>query len=186
MRFIYVSCFILCVATVFTGPCSAENRSAENLNPSSIPLPTVDNVDLARYQGKWFEIERLPTRFQRKCVEGSIADYQLNENGTVAVKNTCYKKDGWSSITGVARVVDATTRAKLKVKFFWFAPAGDYWILDLDPDYRWVMVGAPSRKFLWILSREAELDSVLVDQLKLKAKNLGFPVQSMIRSRSSE
>lgn len=122
-------------------------------------LPTVAQVDLARYMGTWYEIASYPHRFQKGCV-ASRADYQLLDDGQVRVVNQCREErlDGpLKSVTGVARVVDPASNAKLEVSFFrpfW----GDYWIIDLDPDYRWVVVGHPSRDYLWILSRTPSMD----------------------------
>lgn len=123
------------------------------------PLPVVDYVDLSRYAGRWYEIARYPNSFERGCV-GVTADYTLRDDGRIEVVNTCIESslDGpIRTIRGSARVVDSTTNAKLKVRFFW-PFEGDYWIIDLDEDYSYAVVGAPSRKFLWILSRGPQMD----------------------------
>jgi apolipoprotein D and lipocalin family protein len=125
----------------------------------SPPLAVVDSVDLNRYAGRWYEIARYPNSFERDCV-GVTADYTLREDGRVEVVNTCIESslDGPERlIRGSARVVDETTNAKLKVTFFW-PFEGDYWILELDQDYRYAVVGEPSRSTLWILSRTPQMD----------------------------
>ena len=118
------------------------------------PVETVTFVDLNRYVGVWYEIARYPNSFQEGCV-GSRATYALRDDGKVSVLNECY--DGslsgkLRSAKGKAWVVDKETNAKLKVSFFWFF-AGDYWIIELDDEYTYVVVGHPKRKYLWILSR---------------------------------
>jgi apolipoprotein D and lipocalin family protein len=134
--------------------------------PGLPPLHTVAQVDLPRYMGTWYEIASYPHRFQKGCV-ASRADYRLLADGKVEVVNQCREErlDGpLKSVTGTARVVDATTNARLEVSFFrpfW----GDYWIIDLDPGYRWAMVGHPSRDYLWILSRTPTLDETVYQQL---------------------
>jgi apolipoprotein D and lipocalin family protein len=116
----------------------------------------VSHVDLERYAGKWFEIARYPNRFQRDCQSDTTAIYTLRNNGKVQVVNACRKKDGTiKGVRGTAKIVD-TTNARLKVTFFW-PFYGDYWIIGLDPDYRWAVVGEPGRKYLWILSRTAQM-----------------------------
>jgi apolipoprotein D and lipocalin family protein len=134
--------------------------------PGLPPLHTVAQVDLPRYMGTWYEIASYPHRFQKGCV-ASRAEYELQADGKVKVVNQCRAEslDGpLKSVTGTARVVDATTNARLEVSFFW--PFwGDYWILDLDPDYRWVVVGHPSRNYLWILSRTPTLEETVYQQL---------------------
>lgn len=126
------------------------------------PLTTVDTVDLQRYLGVWHEVARIPTSFQRKCVSDITATYSLRDDGNIAVLNQCRKADGsMNRAEAVARVVDKTSNAKLQVSFvsllgirlFW----GDYWIIGLDSDYQWVVVGHPERKYGWILSRNTEL-----------------------------
>lgn len=123
------------------------------------PLDVVANVDLDRYAGKWYEIARYPNSFERGCV-GVTADYTPQDDGRIDVVNTCFDAtlDGpVSSIRGTARVVDTTSNAKLKVTFFW-PFEGDYWIIDLDEEYRYAVVGDPGRTFLWILSRTPQMD----------------------------
>lgn len=147
----------------------------------ALTLQTVPRVDLKRYIGKWYEIARYPNRFQKQCVGNTSATYSLKKNGRIEVKNECLKKDGTvSAAIGEARVVDTATNAKLKVrfapKFLSFLPAvwGDYWILDLDADYRHVLIGDPSREYLWILSREPEMSTAAYQQMLRKAESLGF------------
>lgn len=131
------------------------------------PLETVPSVDLQRYLGKWYEIGTLPSYFQRDCV-ASTAEYSMRDDGDIRVVNSCRKKslDGdVAQVEGKAWVVDKVTNSKLKVQFFW-PFSGDYWIIELDPEYRYVVVGNPKRKNLWILSRTPHLDPKLVEQLR--------------------
>jgi apolipoprotein D and lipocalin family protein len=130
---------------------------------TNIPLEVVEQVDINRYAGKWYEIARYPNSFETGCV-GVTADYSLREDGRINVVNTCIEGslDGDSRlIEGVARPVD-DTNSKLKVSFF-FPFEGDYWIIDLDEDYQYAVVGEPARNFLWILSRTPQLDQEIVD-----------------------
>ena len=120
-------------------------------------------MDLARYAGKWYEIARLPNRFQRDCAANTTATYTLRPDGKITVVNECRKADGRTkSAKGTARVADPKgPNTKLKVTFFW-PFSGNYWIIDLDPEYRWVVVGEPGRDYLWILSREPRLDEARI------------------------
>lgn len=133
--------------------------------PSGPPLRTVDRVDLNRYTGRWYEIATIPMSFQKGCV-GVTATYTLRPDGDVDVVNTCRKEtlDGPErQATAKAWSVDPSN-AKLVVRFFW-PFTGDYWILDLDPDYRWAVVGHPDRKYLWILSRTPQMDPATYDAI---------------------
>jgi apolipoprotein D and lipocalin family protein len=140
-------------------------------------LKTVSYVDLNRYAGTWYQIAFFPTRFQKNCTLNTSATYELLPNGTVSVFNSCTKPNGKvKTIEGTARVVDSVTQAKLKVKFFWFAPAGDYWVIDLGQNYEYAVVGEPKRNYLWILSRTPTVSSALYNQLKATAEAQGFDV----------
>ncbi len=123
---------------------------------------TVDTVDLSRYVGLWYEIAKIPNQFQRKCNRGTTAQYSLREDGKIDVVNRCYDANGkMIEAKGIAKTVDTVSNSKLKVSFvkllgislFW----GDYWIIGLDENYQTAIVGAPNRKYGWILSRKPEL-----------------------------
>jgi apolipoprotein D and lipocalin family protein len=153
-------------------------------------LPTVASVDLARYAGSWYEIARLPMWFQRHCVD-SKAVYQVRSDGQVGVHNECVTDDGGlAAADGVATVVDTKTNARLMVVFDnWFARwlgssrEGNYWILDLDPEYRTVLVGTPDRRYLWMLARAPQIDDETYRKLVHLARGFGYPVEQLIRDR---
>jgi apolipoprotein D and lipocalin family protein len=122
------------------------------------PPSTVPSVDLQRYLGTWYEIARFPNRFQdggnRRC-EATSATYAARPDGRIAVTNRCVDAGagGVERIAqGQAYAVPGTGDAKLRVSFFW-PFYGDYWVIALDPDYRWAVVGSPGRDYLWVLSR---------------------------------
>lgn len=147
------------------------------------PLDVVDRVDLARYLGTWYEIATIPQRFQKGCV-GVTATYSLRPDGKIMVINRCRKKtlDGeLRDIEGKAWVVDTKTNAKLKVQFFW-PFSGDYWIIELDSDYRWAVVGHPNRNYLWILSRTPQMEQALYDDLLDRIGNKGYDIARIKRT----
>jgi apolipoprotein D and lipocalin family protein len=148
------------------------------------PLPTVQAVDLARYYGTWYEIARLPNSFQSMCASDIRATYRP-DGENVSVLNQCRTADGkLEQADGIAKVVAGSQGAKLRVSFF--RPFyGDYWVLDLDPAYRWVLVGEPSRKYAWVLAREPELDEATLDALLTRAAALGFERQAFIHTPHS-
>ena len=150
------------------------------------PMQVVSSVDLARYAGKWYEVARLPNRFQRDCASDTTASYTLRLDGKIRVVNSCRKSDGIiKSATGTARLAsDKEPNSKLKVSFFW-PFYGNYWIIDLDPDYKWAVVGEPGRKYFWILSREPRLDDTLYQQVLDRAKQQGYDVSPLIKTRHS-
>jgi apolipoprotein D and lipocalin family protein len=151
---------------------------------SSSPLTSVSAVDLNRYLGTWYEIYRLPNRFEgTDCVTVS-AQYALKDDGNVSVLNTCLKKDGPKVANGIAKVVPGSNNSKLKVSFF--RPFyGDYWVIDLAEDYSWVLVGEPAGKYFWILARQKQLDSKSEEALLAKAEKLGYQRKDLIKPSNS-
>ncbi len=123
---------------------------------------TVNHVDLKRYIGLWYEIAKIPNRFQKNCTGNTTANYSLNEDGTIKVVNSCREEDGeMNTSEGIAKVADKKSNSKLEVSFvsifginlFW----GDYWIIGLSDDYDYAVIGTPNRKYGWILSRTKQL-----------------------------
>jgi len=148
-------------------------------------LEVVGAVDLSRYAGRWYEIARLPNRFEKKCGDSVTATYTLRSDGKVDVVNRCRKANGeYTTARGKAKIVDKKTNAKLKVTFFW-PFYGDYWILDLGPNYEYAVVGAPNRDYLWILSRTPQLNEQLYQRLLREMATRGFATGRMIRTSNS-
>jgi apolipoprotein D and lipocalin family protein len=137
------------------------------------PLATVGDVDLARYAGTWFEIAKIPNRFQQQCVADTTATYARRDDGRVGVVNRCRTRDGFDEASGLARPVgDRTDRFQVS-----FLPAvlrwlpfgwGDYWIIELAPDYRFAVIGEPSREYLWVLARSRTLSAA--DRAAIEAR----------------
>lgn len=158
-------------------------------------LPTVASVDLPRYVGTWYEIGRLPNVFQRQCLSDTTAQYAARPDGNIDVTNRCRtagKGDSeWETARGMARIIDPVSKAKLQVSFLpqalrWLPIGwGDYWVLELDPDYRWVMVGEPGLRYLWVLSRTPALPPGTLESLLARARALGFPVEQMLLTSQS-
>ena len=140
-------------------------------NPQ-VPEPA-KSVDLERYAGTWYELARYEQGFQKGC-EGVTATYTLREDGKIGVLNRCREPDGdIDTASGKAKVVDPITNAKLKVSFF--GPFyGDYWVLDRGEEYDWAIVGDPSGRYLWILSRDPTPGDAAFDKLKARAAALGY------------
>ena len=124
------------------------------------PVKTVEWVDLQKFQGSWHEFASIPQFFQRNCAKNTIANYSPDaEEGRIKVLNTCVRADGGLiSARGQAKVFDPSTNAKLSVTFLnlgtwlYWVP-GNYWILDLGPDYRYTVIGDGNRDYAWIMSR---------------------------------
>ncbi len=140
----------------------------------SVPQPA-KAVEIDRYLGRWYELYRYDAPFQKNC-EAVSADYSRNQDGSIRVVNSCHKGavDGpVKTATGRAKIVDTGSGAKLKVSFF--GPFyGDYWVLDHDDDYQWSIVGEPSGRYLWVLSRKADLSDSDKARLRHKVEELGY------------
>ncbi len=146
-----------------------------------IALESEETFDLKRYMGKWYEIARLPNKFE-EGLEENTAFYELREDGDVTVINqgrVIANKSRYKEVKGRAWVPDPNEPSKLKVSFFW-PFSGDYWVLRVDKDYTIALVGDPSREYLWILARDRRPDPKAVSELKIYASSLGYAVENMI------
>ncbi|MGE9745994.1 lipocalin family protein [Bdellovibrio bacteriovorus] len=149
---------------------------------------TVPFVDLNKYLGKWHEVASIPMVFQKQCVGNTTAEYSVAEEGMIQVLNSCDTKSGDRSVAeGRAKVVDSDSNAKLKVTFVkiidWvFGFGGDYWILDLAPDYSYAVVGDPTLQYAWILSRQPSLGREAFLAAEQKLKTLGYDTCSILTS----
>ena len=150
------------------------------------PLTTVASVDLKRYSGTWYEQAHLPMFFQRNCAQHTTATYSIKADGNIEVRNRCETKNGKAiESVGTARTVPDSS-AKLEVRFapdvLAFLPFvwADYWVIDLDPQYQWAVVGEPRRKYLWVLSREKTLPRETLDAIVQRAKAKGFKTERLI------
>ncbi len=151
-------------------------------NKGKDELSTVSPVNLKKYSGTWYEIARLPNRFE-KGLECVTATYTLRSDGKIEVVNKGRKTgelNKISKIKGVAWVPDKRYPGRLKVRFFW-PFSGKYYILDLDKNYRYALVGEPSRKYLWVLSKDKHIDSDIYHRLIEKAAGYGFETARVIK-----
>ncbi len=156
-------------------------------------LTVVPSVDLRKYAGLWYEIARLPNGFQKQCVGDVTATYVLQDDGTIKVINRCRNEKGdTEEAEGEAKRVDGdSSNAKLKVrfapKFLSFLPFvwGKYWIIDLDPEYRYAVVGEPDRKYLWVLSRTPVLAEETLQSILDRIRAKGYDLTQLIRTKQS-
>jgi apolipoprotein D and lipocalin family protein len=153
------------------------------------PVHTIDVLDVPRYMGTWYEIAKFPNRFQRQCVVNTRAQYLAQTDGSVQVLNSCVTVDGRTiDALGLAKQVGPATSPKLQVRF---APAwlswlpmvwGDYWVIDLDADYRLAAVSDAKREYLWVLSRTPQVDAMAYGALLERLKAQNFDVQKLERT----
>ena len=155
-------------------------------------LKTVPKVDLQKYSGAWYEIARLPNKFQKDCAGDVTANYTLNADGTIQVVNRCREtgKSKLKEAEGLGRVAkeDNGSNSVLEVRF---APAilsfldsvwGDYRIIALDDKYQYAVVGSNDRKYLWILSRSQTLSDDIYRRLLAGASKQGFNTDQLVRT----
>jgi apolipoprotein D and lipocalin family protein len=173
LKIVIVIIAVMALGALFSGCLTSSGVST---------LKTVAHVDLARYVGTWHEIARYPNSFQKGCI-GSTATYTLREDGEIDVINRCRDlRDGsLREAKGRAWVVDTSSNARLKVSFFW-PFRGDYWIIDLGNDYEFAVVGAPSRKYLWVLSRTPLMDDDVFNGIMQRIEQLGFERDRVVKS----
>ena len=136
-------------------------------------------VDLSRYAGRWYEIAAFPAWFERGC-RCSTADY-IHMDEYVEVKNSCVRDDGDIVVhSAKAFPVPGTDNTQLRVRFIWPFKS-DYWIIALDENYQYAMVGHPGKKYLWIMSRTPDMEETVYQSLVEKALSKGYDVQKLRR-----
>lgn len=144
-------------------------------------LAPIQNFELNRYLGTWYEIARLDHSFERGLTDVS-AVYSMAKNGTIRVVNRGYspQKGKWKTAEGVAKFVKSTDVGHLKVSFF--GPFyGSYIILEMDTTtYQYALVCGPNTDYLWILSRQPTMDKQLLSRLTSQAQAMGFPTDDLI------
>ena len=174
MNTLRASASLALIALAAVGLTACSSLTAGPVGNRSVP-PPARAVDLTRYVGLWYELARYENRFERNC-EAATAAYRALPDGAIEVLNSCHKGsvDGPLQIAkGRASVVAGTQSAKLKVSFF--GPfAGDYWVLDHANDYSWSIVGEPTGRYLWILTRQANPDTATRQALQARVQALGY------------
>ena len=154
-----------------------------NCSDDMKPLNTVDHVDIDKYLGKWYEIARLPNSFEKGLI-CCTADYSMREDGKITVLNSGHPDKNPEKVEtakGKAWLPDKDVTSKLKVQFFW-PFRGDYYIFHLDDDYQYVLVGAPNRKYLWLLSRTPAIEDALFNELMEIAKTNDFDISTIYKT----
>lgn len=149
--------------------------SCTKTNSQMIDQTTVKELDLNQYLGTWYEIARFPHSFEKNLV-GVTATYSLREDGKIEVLNQGFKNtlDGEKSrAVGKARIPNKLEPGKLKVAFFWIFYA-DYFVMELDENYQYAMIGSSSDKYFWILNRTPKMDPVIYEMLLGKARKRGY------------
>ena len=158
---------------------AARFRSRHPVGNPAVPQPA-KSVSLNRYVGRWYEIARYEQRFERGCTN-ITADYNLRGDGRLEVVNSYRRSDGILRVArGNAKAVSASN-AKLKVRFF--GPfSGDYWVLDHADDYSWSIVGEPSGRYLWILARQSNPGTALIEHLIERARAMGYDTSILVQT----
>lgn len=162
-----------------------------NSGTGVVPPKTVEQVDLKRYQGTWYEQARLPMFFQRNCAQ-SEALYELQEGGAISVTNRCRTYEGdMQQVQGQAVAQVPGETSKLWVSFDNWASKllpgltkGEYWVLYLDDDYQNALVGHPNREYLWLLTRDQQLSAQSRATLLEEARSRGYDTSELIWRRT--
>jgi apolipoprotein D and lipocalin family protein len=193
MKPIYLVAILVCIAAITV--------SAQSTDPAKQPLTPVASINIERYQGTWHQLALYPNRFQKACASNTRATYALLGDGQVKVTNQCRNTEGKEvQAIGFARAAntpssvagDTTTTLsppKLQVRFApqwltWLPMVwGDYWVIQLAPDYRYAVVGEPRREYLWILARDTQLSSEDWHQIETRLKEQGYDSSKLVREK---
>ena len=164
------------------------SATAAQINPSAEPK-AVDAIDVQKYAGRWYEVARLPMYFQRNCASDVQAKYSLNADKTIKVRNQCLNKEGELDVSEGVAYPPNDGNSQLKVSFLpkglrWVPfSKGDYWVLRVDEDYQVALVGGPSHRYLWLLSRTPDMDEAVIEDYLNTAKAQGYDLSKLIRTK---
>lgn len=186
-RFMLLSLAVLVPAAFAVA--GSRNREESKEKPEAVP-----SIDLARYQGKWYEIARFSNRFEKSCASDVTATYTLAADGKINVLNECRKASGErKQAAGKARKASrGGPTSKLEVRF---APAflsflpvvwGEYWVIAIAPDYSYSVVGDSDHDYLWILSRILVMDEPKYQQAVNAAAAQGFDINRLVKTKQTE
>jgi apolipoprotein D and lipocalin family protein len=180
----------LCICLSAWIPLASAQAPSAEIPPA--PLEAIASLDVPRYMGTWYEVAKYPNWFQKRCIANTSATYAIQPNGMLQVLNRCQKEDGsMSEALGAAKQVGDANSPKLEVRF---APAwlsflpfvwGNYWVIDLDPQYQLAAVSEPSRKYLWILSRTKTVEPNAYEALLQRLKQQGFNLDAIEISKQT-
>jgi apolipoprotein D and lipocalin family protein len=147
----------------------------------------VNNFEVERYLGSWYEIARLDHSFERG-LDNVTAQYSLRDDGGVRVINRGYsaKKGEWEEAEGKAFFVGDEDQGYLKVSFF--GPFyGSYVIFELEQQgYQYAFISGPDQSYLWLLSRTPEISDATMRLFEQKARSLGFNLDKLVRVSHDE
>jgi apolipoprotein D and lipocalin family protein len=184
MKFVFAAALVLSAALA----CATEPSRA-----SPVDLTTIASLNVPRYMGTWYEVAKFPNWFQKKCVADTRAEYILPADGRVKVTNRCRRENGeMDEAVGEARQNGNSNSPKLEVRFApaWlsFIPVvwGDYWVIDLDPDYQLVAISEPKREYLWVLSRTPKVDHASYEALLVRLASKGFDLKRLEITKQSD
>lgn len=179
-----------CIATLLFALDMGANVLAAAPAEGVKPLVTIASLDVPRYMGTWYEIAKFDNRFQKKCAGFTTATYATMPDGKVQVVNRCRTASGETvEAIGAARQIGNANSPRLKVRF---APAilsflpmvwGDYWVVDLDPDYQLAAVSEGKREYLWILARTPKVDKATYDALLARLAAQGLDVSKLVPTK---
>jgi apolipoprotein D and lipocalin family protein len=169
---------MMLTATMLTWMGTTQSENPDHKMPKGARV--VENFDVERYMGKWYEIARLDFRFEKHMQE-TTAQYRLLDNGKVEVINAGYhtKKEKYKSVKGKAKFRGSEDLGALSVSFFgpFYSP---YNVIALDADYQYALVCGKNLKYLWILSRQTTIPETVKENYLKIAKDLGYPVEELV------
>lgn len=170
-KFFMILCSVLGVGICTSAGCKDSSKS-------KIDFSTVQSLDVNRFMGQWYELARYDHKFERG-MNHVTATYSIKDDGMIKVVNAGIKDGEAKQAEGKAKQPDPDDPGKLKVSFFLFFYS-DYYILELDPDYSYVVVGSSTDKYLWIMSREKSLPAEVYDGIILRLQERGYDTSKLL------
>ncbi len=137
-------------------------------------------IDFSQITGRWYEIARLPNRFQKDCQAGA-SDWSASADG-YSVVQICHKGSVSSPATewkGTAKILDPKNANRIKINYFGGLVSAEYWVLDSRSDQGWMLLGTPNGRYLWLMSQKPSLAASAKAQALARIKQLGYNMSAL-------
>jgi apolipoprotein D and lipocalin family protein len=170
----------LTLVTLFLSACQS-NLNLKGLQPvSAIPLKDI--------LGQWYVIETIPSRFELGCAN-SIENYTLRSDNKIDVHFTCEKEgEKTLKLSQVATILDNTNNSTWRIRFLlWgFIPLHfPYVITDFDKQKEYVVVGYPSREYVWVMSRTKRIEKTTLEKIHQKLISEGYDLNKLVKVKQN-
>ena len=141
-------------------------------------MEAVKDLDLDRFMGDWHVIANIPT-FIEKNTTNNLESYSLRDDGNVDITFTVTTEAGErKSYSATGFVLDQNQPSRWRVQFFWPVKF-PFYVIELDEEYSYTVIGLPNRKYVWVMAREPQMDPVIYQDILARLSDIGYNVDDI-------